>query len=614
MNPLEGNPLASRRDVARAARDLFEPLVDHFSPGNARVKPGATSALFPDSEAQLEGFARPLWGIAPLAAGDLEFDHWGRLRDGLANGTDPEHEEYWGEMPEISQMAVEMAPIGVALALAPEKLWTPLDGAARENVVDWLVQTNDVEFGASNWRFFRVLANLGLHEVGATHDWQQVQADLDVLAKSYHGDGWYSDGPDGHFDYYSAWEMQVDGLVYAAIAGDDSGRGARIRRHAAAFADDFAHWFTADGAALPYGRSLTYRFAQGSFWGALAFADVEPDGFPWGAVKRAWLQHLRWWRDQAVFTDGGVLSLGYAYPTLKMTEAYNSPSSPYWGMKFFLPLALPASHPFWTADEEAVPERDTERAFDHAEMVVARDRAADHVVAHPAGAEHTHHAEKYNKFAYSTAFGFAVPSGAAGLTSRGIDGTLAFAADDGHYRTRHDVQESRVADGVAFSRWSPFDGVDVASWVVPGAPWHVRVHRVETDRAVESAEGGFSVPAGDPAEFPRTGRRENEAVADAGTALIRSSAGSSGIRGATNDRAGDVVSQDPNTNLRHPRTCVPVLRSEQDPGEHVFATTVLGAPEASRGSWDDPPAVDVSFSDVYIERPDGETAIEFDDW
>jgi hypothetical protein len=32
----------------------------------------------------------------PLVAGGGEFDHWDRWCEGLANGTDPDHPEYWG--------------------------------------------------------------------------------------------------------------------------------------------------------------------------------------------------------------------------------------------------------------------------------------------------------------------------------------------------------------------------------------------------------------------------------------------------------------------------------------------------------------------------------------
>ena len=41
----------------------------------------------------------------------------------------------------------------------------------------------------------------------------------------------------------------------------------RFKERATLFAQDFVYYFDEDGEALPYGRSLTYRFAQGRFLG-----------------------------------------------------------------------------------------------------------------------------------------------------------------------------------------------------------------------------------------------------------------------------------------------------------------------------------------------------------
>ena len=49
-------------------------------------------------------------------------------------------------------------------------------------------------------------------------------------------------------------------------------RCARFRERARIFAGDFICWFDADGAALPYGRSLSYRFGEAAFWAAYVFA------------------------------------------------------------------------------------------------------------------------------------------------------------------------------------------------------------------------------------------------------------------------------------------------------------------------------------------------------
>lgn len=139
MRPLKDNVLRSCQDVQEAVRDLVAPLEQYSNPGNIRVKPGVESAHFPNEAAEIEGSARPLWGIFPLVAGGGALDNLERYREGLRNGTDPDHPEYWGAVTDRSQKAVEMAPIGVALgtrdtettAIARESAGAPSRAASR---------------------------------------------------------------------------------------------------------------------------------------------------------------------------------------------------------------------------------------------------------------------------------------------------------------------------------------------------------------------------------------------------------------------------------------------------------------------------------------------------
>ena len=222
----------------------------------------------------------------------------------------------------------------------------------REQLATWLQRINEVRLVQSNWLFFRVIVNLGLARCGLKWSPERVDDDLNRIDKSYLGDGWYSDGADvppyrdgRRGDYYNPMAFHFYALVYTRLAPDhDPVRTARYTERARLFARDFIHWFSGNGAALPFGRSLTYRFAQGAFWGALAFAGVEAQ--PWPVIKGIYLRHLRWWMQQPIFSETGLLTIGYTYPNLLMAESYNSAGSPYWAMKAFLPLALPETHPF----------------------------------------------------------------------------------------------------------------------------------------------------------------------------------------------------------------------------------------------------------------------------
>ena len=156
--------------------------------------------------------------------------------------------------------------------------------------------------------------------------------------------------------------MHYCGLLYARHHGEsDPTRAAEFRHRAALFAPQFAAWFAADGSAIPYGRSLAYRFAQCAFWGALAYSGVA--ALPWGQSKRLYLRNLRWWARQPIFTEAGLLSIGYRYPNLIMAEAYNAPGSPYFACaSFFCRWRCPKRMTSGRANEEGFERAGNQRA------------------------------------------------------------------------------------------------------------------------------------------------------------------------------------------------------------------------------------------------------------
>ena len=188
-NPLAGNPLETREDMSRALHDLFDPLLPYFSEGNARVTLDGAGAHFDRAAADLEGFARPLWGVAPLGAGDGDFAHWHRFAEGLANGTDPDHPEYWGTVNGRDQRMVELAALGFALALVPEKIWEPLSAKARSNVIAYLKHARQFDYADNNWKFFRIFVDIALDRVGADFDRSLTKQYLEELEGFYIGDG-----------------------------------------------------------------------------------------------------------------------------------------------------------------------------------------------------------------------------------------------------------------------------------------------------------------------------------------------------------------------------------------------------------------------------------------
>ncbi len=588
-NPLHANPLVTKDDMQRAMQDLFAPLRPCFSPGKTGVRLGVSGVHYRNAAAEFEGFSRPLWGLAPLAAGGGKFDHWDVIRQGLVNGSDPEHREYWSGVGDGDQMIVESAALGFTLAIAPGQVWEPLNAAQRQNLGRWLENITRRQTPPNNWHFFPIMVALGLERVGWEVDWAKLEHHFEAIESYYLGDGWYRDGKGHQLDHYIGFAIHFYSLIYSKLKIGDDARREIYRQRATKFARHFKHWFASDGAALPFGRSLTYRFALTGFWAGLAFAGVE--ALPWGEIKGLLLSHLRWWGNQPISERDGVLSIGYAYPNLLMSEVYNSPGSPYWAAKAFAPLALPKSHPFWQADEIAPkPAKQTVSQAAPGMLLYGEDR---NTIALSSGQETLsawfirHDAGKYAKFAYSTRYGFSVESDDL-VFARGqgaFDNTLALSKNGTHYRVRLSNEDARIGKDFLYSRWTAWADVSVETWLIVRAPWHLRIHRITSPCALQTMEGGFALERTE-ANVVQTSER-------AGSVFAQTKSDFSGIRALADSAARDGVLAlpAPNTNLMFARTMVPQLHGDINGGETVFGAAIIASPNVKTAlrAWQSPP-------------------------
>jgi hypothetical protein len=365
----------------------------------------------------------------------------------------------------------------------------------------------------------------------------------------------------------------------------------------------------------------------------MVFAEAEAP-YPLGVMKGLILRHLRWWFAQPIFAPDGLLTIGYAYPNLVMAENYNSPGSPYWAMKTFLVLALPEEHPFWLAEELPLPKLAPQLVQKPAHLIMCRQENAPHVVAfnsgHHSSNEHTHTSAKYEKFAYSTWFGFSVPRAEWGLAQGAFDSMLALSEGDNLYRVKRRCEESFVQDGLVFARWKPWADVEVSTWLVPGVPWHVRVHRISTGRVLDAAEGGFALGIEGPGSggwpVPGASAEAGEATARRREAL-RSKAygtaawaaygrGASGVKRLLGDGAAEVITAQANTNVLVNRTVIPTIRTRIPAGSTVWlATAVYGeafAQAAGDGAWLQAPEAEVADGELRVYAgPDRSAAPAF---
>ena len=559
--------LETKQEFRQWMFQVLEPLKPLYSQGCARLHLGDTGVTYPKTSIEMEAFSRPLWALVPFwLGGGSGFEEI--YQKGLLNGTDPAHPEYWGGFGDYDQKFVEMAAIACSLIFTPEKTWEPLGDQGKENLANWLYGINEHIIPDCNWQFFMILVNVALKKLGRRYSEESLASGLAKIESYYLGEGWYRDGGSCQKDYYISFALHYYGLIYAVVMEkEDPERCLRFKERATLFAGEFLYWFDENGAALPYGRSLSYRFGEAAFWSAYLFAGL--DDIPVGVVKGIISRHLNWWMEQKMFDRDGVLTIGYSYPNLIMAERYNAPGSPYWGMKTLLCLGLPDDHPFWTAKAEALPELSGRKLLKQADMLMHR-RGGD-VVAYPAGVcetyGHGHVPEKYSKFAYSTRFGFSVARSQIVLHENAPDSTLAFVIDGDDYvfvRKYSDFYE--VSEKRVISSWHPFPGIKVNTTIVPQDYGHLRVHVIESQFDCVAYDCGFSVE-----KFTE----EYEQKAEGEQSYIFQKKQGCKVSGKGPGAKGVIIEADPNTNVLYPNASIPAVSYRIKKGESVRLETMV---------------------------------------
>lgn len=548
---------STRKDAAAVVSTLLEACLPFYSEGKARLRLGETAAHYEVRAQEMEAWARPLWGIVPLLLGAEEKDSaWvERIRTGLINGTDPAHPEYWGLCHDFDQKFCEMPAIAMLLLYLPDQFLAPLDRAEREKLSDWMNEVNRHACCACNWQLFLILTNLGLMRSGLPYDREKLETGLQMIDDYYDAGGWYKDGNGGDKDYYNPFVMLSFGLLYREfMKEEDPERCQRFYDRAMAFGKDYQYFFAPDGSCFPYGRSMTYRFAQIAFYSVCVLCHVYP--LPLPVMKGMIARHLADWLNRPIYDNAGILSIGYRYPNLQMSESYNAPGSPYWALQGFLFLGLPEEDAFWSAELQPMPVIEKLRYLPNVPMLIQRD-ASQTVALVPGKSDmegHSHTIEKYSKFAYSSAFGFSIAKSQYSLNELAPDQTMVFRVFGQYYVKNQTLPGAEVTEAGIRMEWTPFPGIAVKTRLTPTDTGHIRTHEVriaekllqENGGAIEAWDCGFAVPID---------------VFSSSTLFCSVSSQDVPGRDAADrpDRENVIIRPDPNTNLMVPKTEIPAV-------------------------------------------------------
>lgn len=461
------------------ADELLLAVRPYASPHHGLINlPGPRpSASGPRSDG-LEGYARTFLLAALRVAGahgDDPHGHLARYAEGLASGTGhTDGHDRWPLMADCPQAIVESASVALSLRLTRPWLWDTLDDRTRRRAVDWLLPALGPPPVDNNWWLFGLTVAGFLQDAGIETDLARrtIDRSLARIEEWYEGDGWYSDGDNRSFDHYNGWALHLYPVLHAHLAGDEDlldRYGPRLRAHL----DGYARLFGADGSPMPYGRSLTYRFAAASAPWLGALTGHTPLG-P-GATRRLASGALRHFLDRGATDDRGLLTLGWHGPYEPVLQGYSGPASPYWASKGFLGLLLPPDHPAWTGREERLPAEteDAVTALASPGLLVQSTVADGLVRLHNHGSSQSGGQDDpgYARFAYSTRTGPTTEPTAL------PDNHFALVVD-GRPTSRGPAEPRGAGPGWAASAHTPCPGVRVHSLTLAHGRAEIRAHLV----------------------------------------------------------------------------------------------------------------------------------------
>lgn len=519
--------MMSREEIKRYALQICVPLMERTL---RRVAKGyhafkADQVGFIPSE--LENFCRPFWGIAPLLAqgeeirlnaGSQSISVYEYMRGFLRRGFSHGREESWDNYREFfapyvyeNQNITELAGLAVGLFFARKQLWDPLPSEEKEQIAAELLKMAETAYDHSwpnNHYWFPLFVVTVLKRLSFRFERteEMLENGLDFLDRLYLGEGWYKDGEFGRFDYYEAWSLHLYPLLWTMIA-DTSFKGYEERKkkyveRTNQFLKCYIHWFDKEGAHVPFGRSLSYRFAACALFPAavLAGCDIAP-----ALAGRITAMNIGFFRDHCRLEETDILPEGYLYHTGNVIEGYTSDGGAYWCCKAFLALLIEEGHPFWDYDQARLPieEGNYLIAPENKEIHMLFEGQDGIVTLYNNTAQYYFHNQMthkfgdvrgwYSKFVYSSAGGF----GCSGSDNVSIDNMISLMTPDRSMVShRLGFLDLGKENGALHSVHIPFSNDPqsfIESWILPLNGMHVRVHRVRLSQNYYVSEGGFSL-------------------------------------------------------------------------------------------------------------------------
>lgn len=313
----------------------------------------------------MECFGRLMAGVAPWLTLPDDATAEGKQRKQLRewalasykNAVDPQNPDYlcWGIG---GQNLVDAAYIAESFLRAYDTLWKPLDEVTKKRYLTEFAKLRHIDPPYTNWLLFSSTIESFMAKAGGDFDEFRINSACRKVEEWYVGDGWYADGPSFAFDYYSSYvfhpmyletlQAMVDAKVNSRL--DYQKYYNRELKRCQKYSIILERFISPEGTFPAFGRSIPYRMATMQPLALMAWYQKLPKDLSNGQVRAALTKVLhRMFDQQNNFNEKGYLSIGFCGNCQKnVADWYTNNGSLYMTTLAFMPLGLPADHPFWT--------------------------------------------------------------------------------------------------------------------------------------------------------------------------------------------------------------------------------------------------------------------------
>lgn len=358
-------PASDRQQWVELCYRIAAPVLENMSKGelqkNMQLELSPTWDGRDKRVAYMETFGRLMAGISPWLALPDDDTEEGRMRKQIRewallsykNAVDPDSPDFLLWETSSTQRLVDAAYLAESFLRAPEATWQQLDVTTKKRYIERFQRLKVVRPAYNNWLLFRGLIEAFLMSVGEEADQYALTVAANKINEWYLSDGWYSDGPEFSLDYYNAYVIHPMYIEMLEVLNKHNfwtpiSTGLAVKRMQR-FNVFMERLISPEGTYPAFGRSVVYRMGAFQTLAMAAWKYGLPEGLSNGQVRSALTAVMNnMFKVEGNFNEAGFLQLGFAGHQPELSNYYTNNGSLYMTSLVFMPLGLPAGHPFWS--------------------------------------------------------------------------------------------------------------------------------------------------------------------------------------------------------------------------------------------------------------------------